>query len=61
MQSLTPQTRDFVVLTECFRMKDLLTECGRFKSHQFLLECAEPTGGNVGRFSTSLRGLGLFD
>ena len=60
MQTLTPQTRDFVVLTECFRMKDLLPECGRFKPQQFLLECAEPTGGNVGRFSM-LRRPGLFD
>jgi hypothetical protein len=42
-------------------MKDLLTERGRFKSHQFLLEFAESTGGNVGGFSTSLRGPGLFD
>jgi hypothetical protein len=61
MQSLTPQARYFVVLTECFRMKDLLTERGRFKSHQFLFECAESPSGNVGGFSTSLRGPGLFD
>jgi hypothetical protein len=31
------------------------------KPHEFLLECAQPTGGIVGRFSTSLRGPGLFD
>lgn len=61
MQSLTPQTLDFVVLTKCFRMKDLLAGRGRFKPHEFLLECAQPTGGIVGRFSTSLRGPGLFD
>jgi hypothetical protein len=61
MQPLTPQTRDFVVLAECFRIKDLLTGRCRFKPHEFLLERAQSTGGNVGRFSTSLRGSGLFD
>ena len=42
-------------------MKDLLTERGSFKPYKVLLECAQPTSGNVGRFSTSLRGPGLFD
>jgi hypothetical protein len=61
MQSVTPQTRDFVVVAERFAVKDLLTERDRLESHQFLLECTEPRGCNVGRFSASLRRRGLLD